>query len=915
MRPEHWLYTIPLRIRSLFKKRVADSELDEELHFHIDQKTQEFISKGHSEKEARYAALREFRGVEQSKENCRDARKINWIQDFAQDIRYGARMLRKTPGFTAVTVLTLALGIGANTAIFSLIDAVMLKTLPVQNPQQLVRLARTSRDPSLPDPSFSNPIWQQIRDHQDVFSGVFASSGTDFDLGHGGAAHSVKGLYASGEFFNTLGVVPAAGRLLSSSDDVRGCAGVVVLSYGFWQEHYGGAQNAVGSIISLNRHPFPIVGVAPAGFFGVTVGDHFDVAVPVCAEAIIPLGGEANGQEVLDSASSQWLNIMGRLKTGVSVAQASSRMQVLGTSVFKTTVSADWKPEEQKEFLARSLLALPSSTGISNLAGYEQPLEVLMILVGLVLLIACANVAGLMLARAATRRKEIAVRLAVGASRCRLIRQLLTESILLSTIGAMGGIVLARWGCALLVRLISTSQYHAFLEIALDGRVLAFTVGIAIFTGLLFGLLPALRATRVSLSSAMKGAQSDEMQAGSHLRSGQWIVASQVALSLMIVIAAGLFVRSFRNLVTLDLGFNRSNVLLINTDLPLPHDSPIERATMSRQILDQLNSIPGAISVSESYISPVSGRMWGLEYKLVNGEGPSGEDADAYMNFISSGYFSTVRSPIVAGRNFDDHDVAGAPQVIIINKTMAHRFFPGTQAVGQFLITDDVVNRYKGPRRKTPPLQIVGVVTDTKYQTLRETNQSIAYFPVAQAEALDDPRIFEIHTASDPALLISSAEKIIVRVNKTVSLEFQTLDTQVNDSLQQDHLLAMLSGFFGVVALLLAMVGLYGVLAYAVTQRRKEFGIRIALGAQKTSIVRLILRDVAILLALGISAGLIISYWATHLMDKMLFGLKARDSETIIFSAAMLITVALVAAYLPARRATRTDPMLALRDE
>ncbi len=916
MRPQHWLYTIPLRLRSLFKRRAADTDLDEELQFHLDQRTQEFISQGLSEKDARYAALREFRGVEQSKEACRDQRRINWLQDFAQDLSYGARMLRKTPGFTAVAILTLALGIGANTAIFSLIDAVMLKTLPVQNPKQLVLLVRARPNPNRPpDPSFSNPVWQEIRDRQDIFSGAFASSDTRFDLAQGGEAHTIKGLYASGEFFNTLGIRPAAGRLLTSSDDVRGCPGAAVLSFGFWQEHYGGAQNAIGSMISLNRHSFPIVGVAPPGFFGITVGQHFDVALPVCAEAIIPLDGEASGQELLDRPSAQWLSVMARLKPGVSVAQANGRVQVLGANVFKATVSTDWRADDQKEFLTRTLFALPGSNGISDLEQYNEPLTILMILVGLVLLIACANIAGLMLARATMRRKEIAVRLAMGASRSRLVRQLLTESILLSFLGAFLGILLARWGCAILVNLISDSQFHAFVELAVDGKILAFTIGIAVFTGVLFGLLPALRSTKVSLTSAMKGPQSDVTDGRAHLRPGRWIVASQIALSLLIVITAGLFVRSFKNLVTLDLGFNRSNVLLINTNLPQPHDSPAQRAAVARQILENLNSLPGAISASESYISPVSGRMWGLAFEREKGGGPSGDDADAYMNFITPGFFATLRSPIISGRNFDDHDVPGAPLVIMINEAMARRFFPGTQPVGQYLITDDVVNLHKGPRRKTPPLQIVGVVKDTKYQTLREKAESIAYFPVAQAEALDDPRIFEVRTASDPALVQAAAEKAITTVDKTVSLEFQTLETQVDDSLRQDNLLATLSGFFGGLALLLAMIGLYGVLAYTVTQRRKEIGIRIALGAQKHSIVALVMREVAILLAVGISAGIAISYWATRLLQDWLFGLTARDAETIILSAAALVIVALVAAYLPARRATQTDPMLTLRDE
>nr|HEV7954340.1 ABC transporter permease [Candidatus Acidoferrales bacterium] len=917
MRPQHWLYTIPLRVRSLFKRSAADSDLDEELQFHIDQKTHGFISKGLSEKDARYAALREFRGVERSKEACRDQRKVNWIQDFGQDLRYGLRMLRKTPGFTAVAILTLALGIGANTAIFSLIDAVLLKSLPVQKPNELVLVRMvTPESKGDPDTDISNPVWQEIRDRQDVFSGAFVFSNFRFDLAQGGATQYLKGLYASGDYFNTLGVVPAAGRLFTAGDDVRGCSGVAVLSYNFWQEHFGGAQNIVGSTLRLSNHLFPIIGVSAPGFNGVTVGTHFDVALPVCAEAIVSVTG-SDGQKSLDDASSRWLSAMARLKPNTSEATADARLAVIAPGIFAEIVSPEWKAEDKKDFLAGTLFTQPAPAGVSDLQNYNQPLKILMVVVALVLLIACANIAGLMLSRAATRRKEIAVRLAMGASRARLIRQLLTESIVLSSLGALAGILLARWGCALLVRLISTSQYHAFIEITLDGRVLAFTVGVALFTGLLFGLLPALRSSRVSLTSAIKGAQAEETRSRSHLRShlrpGRWVVASQVALSLVILITAGLFLRSFRNLVTLDTGFDRSNILLIETDFQNANVSADQRAILTAQILERLHLIPGAISASESFVTPISGSMHGHRFTLPNGNAPSKGLASAYVNFVSPGYFATLRTPLLSGRDFDERDSEGGQPVVVVSETMARRFFPNTPPIGQYLITDNFLE--EGTPKRTPPLLIVGVVKDTKYRRISEKTQSTIYFPVAQNQKLDDPRNFEIRTAGDPAVVARSAEEAIGAVNKNISLDIQTLEAQVDDSLRQDHLLATLSGFFGALALLLAMVGLYGVLAYTVTQRRKEFGIRIALGAQKNSIVGLIMRDVAVLLTVGISGGIAISYWAERLMEKMLFGLKARDAETMIISATLLVGVALIAAYLPARRATRTDPMVALRDE
>jgi predicted permease len=846
--------------------------------------------------------------VEQAKEKYRDRRGLRWLESLMQDVRFGLRMLRKSPGFTAVAILTLALGIGANTAIFSLVDAVMLRMLPVEKPEELMMVGMRSPRSAALNTSFTNPIWEQVRERQDVFSGVFAwSPSQKFDLSRGGELHTAKGVYVSGDYFHTLGARPAAGRLLAPSDDERGCAGVVVLSNGFWREHYDGTSSAIDSLLSLNGHSFQVIGVAPPGFFGLTVGQDFDVAVPVCAEAII-----TGDSSVLDERATWWLNIMGRPKPGLSAEKVTAGLEALSSGIFAATVSQHATPDRRQEFLARSLLAFPAPTGLSDLRrDYNEPLKMLMVVVGLVLFIACANIASLMLARAATRSKEIAVRLAVGASRPRLIRQLLTECVMLSFAGTLVGMLFARWGCVLLVRFISTTKNPVFLSVSIDSRILAFTAGIAVLTGLLFGVLPAFRSTQVSLASTMKQSHACESEGRALFGFGRWIVASQVALSLVLVIVAGLLLRSFTNLLKLDAGFDRSNVLLVYTNVHDANVPPNQRAALYQQMLDRLNSLPGAMSASVSLLTPISGDRWRDAFSLEYGGGPGGEDTQANLNYVSSDYFATLRSPILTGRNFDERDTSGSPLVAIINETMVHRFFPQSRAIGEYLRMDNV------PGTRTPPVQVIGILKDAKYVSLREATPSTIYFPFAQLQSKDMTwaPCFEIRTASPPWSLARPAELAITGLNSAISLSFNSLESQVDDSLRQDELLATLSSFFGVLALILSMIGLYGVLAYMVTQRRKEIGIRMALGAGRGSILRLVLRDVSVPVLTGVGVGIGISLWATQLVQKMLFELDARDAKTIVLAVAVLAVAALFAVYLPARNASRLDPMAILRDE
>jgi predicted permease len=489
-----FLSTLRSFIPAVFHRAQIENEMEEELRSHILNRADDLERSGIPRAEAERRARIEFGAFERRKEECRESVGVHFIETLVQDLRFGLRVLRKSPVFTAVAVLTLALGIGANTAIFSLIDTVMLRLLPVQKPQEMVEILRFNpARGGQPTSGFTNALWEQLRDNQDIFSGVFSWSSERFDLAQGGAVHYVSGVFTSGSYFSTLGVRPAAGRLFMPADDQRGCPALAVLSYGFWQEHFGGAPTAVGSTLSLNKHPFQVIGISSAGFYGIEVGNKFDVAVPVCAAAVF----DAKEQR-LDVRDWWWLRITGRVKPGIAQDQVNARLKVLSPAVWGGAVPPDWPSEGQQDFRRRLLLGIPAATGISELrTQFGEPLAILMGVVGLVLLIASANLASLMLARAASRHKEIAVRKALGASRGRLVRQLLTECLLVSCAGALLGILFARWGAVLLVRYISTSQNNVFLDLSPDARVLGFTAALAMLTAVLFGVLPALRSTRV----------------------------------------------------------------------------------------------------------------------------------------------------------------------------------------------------------------------------------------------------------------------------------------------------------------------------------------------------------------------------------------------------------------------------------
>jgi putative ABC transport system permease protein len=895
------------RLRSLFRRGTVESEADAELRFHFDQQVTKLMKSGLTREEAKRRARLAFGGHEQLKEEIRDARGVNLIETLFQDIRYGLRVLARTPVISCVAILSLALGIGANTAIFSLIDTVMLRMLPVEKPEELteVRMSEPRSPDAEPQPTFTNPLWEALRDRQDFYSGIFAWSLTQFDLSQGGAVHDVDGMFASGDYFSTLGVRPAAGRLITPADDKRGCPGTAVLSYGFWQDHFGGAESAVGSTLSLDNHIFNIIGVSAPGFFGLEVGNKFDVAIPVCAAQIF------DGPKTrLDHRSWWWLHVAGRSKSGVTADELKARLGVVSPQIFLDALPQDWEQKNQQDFLKRSFLPTPARTGTSYLRRqFTQPLHILMGVVGLVLLIACANIASLMLARASARHKEIAVRKALGASRARLIRQLLTECVLLSTAGALLGVFFARWGSALLVRYISTDNNKVFLDLSFDWRVLTFTAAAAVFTGILFGVLPAFRSTRVSLTSAMKGPLAVDAESRAKFRPGKWIVASQVALSLVLLVASGLFLRSLVKLVTMDVGFDRNNVLIVRANL---HNAKVpleQQPAMFDEMERRLRTLPGVVSASRSIMTPVSNYVWNNSLDVDEPNAPTGDAALAFFNFVSPAYLGTVRTPLLAGRGFNDGDTKTAPRVAVVNEILARKFFPNGDALGKYFRV------HPEPGKPALPIQIVGLAKDAKYESLREEAHPTAYFPIAQVPEDAEEQVFELRTAARPSVLVTAVQEAVAGVSKEVPLDFTTLARQVDDSLVEERLLATLSTFFGGLALVLAMIGLYGALSYLVAQRQREFGIRMALGAPRDSILRLVMRDVILVLAGGVTAGVCLSLAAVGLLQKMLFGLAARDTVTLLACIGVLSVVAFFAGYVPARRAMRTDPMVALRYE
>jgi putative ABC transport system permease protein len=814
-----------------------------------------------------------------------------------RDIKDAFRSLAATPVVTAVAVLSLALGVGANTAIFSILDSLMLRTLPVENPKHLALLDRGS---------WTNPIWEAIRARQDVFEGAMAWSSTRFNLAQGGQAELVDGIWASGGFFDVLGVQAILGRTFSIEDDRRGGGPdgpVAVIGYDFWQRRFGGSADALGKPLTVERVTYTIVGVTPPEFFGAEVGRRFDVAIPLGTEPLV------RGREsALDRRSNWWLAIMLRLEPGQDLAAATAALRGVQPQIREETMPQDWPEQYKKTYLSEGFTLVPAATGSSNLRRrYQQPLTAIMVVVGLVLLIACANIANLLLARATARRHELSVRVALGASKFRIARQLLTESLLLAAVGALVGLLFARWGSQLLVRQLSSTTNIVFLDLSLDWRILAFTALVAIATAILFGVAPALRASRVQPSEALK--EQGRGVVGDQFGLGNLLVVLQVALSVILVVAAGLFVRTFTSLAKVNLGFDHRPVLVASVNAQRLQLDPEQRPEFFRRLHEAASNLPGVASAALSAVTPVSGSTWNNVIEIPGAPEAPERERMTNINLLTPRWFETMGTRLIAGRDFGERDVGASPPVAIVNEAFARKYFGGNNPVGQRI-------RFPGrPGRPAVEREIVGYVEDAVYRSLREPVPATTYLPMTQQPEMPSFMSVSVRAAGgSPALLTKNLTSALTGVNGDIAITFRLLSEQVNASLVQERIVAMLSGFFGALALLLAGLGLYGVTTYAVGRRRTEIGIRMALGAAPAGVVRMVLKRVAILVALGILVGAGVSLWASRFVATLLYGLQPRDPATLVLAALVLSAIGGLAGWIPARRAARVDPARVLRE-
>lgn len=910
----------PKEIRAIFARLNLDptreAEVIEELSQHLRDRYEEMLSSG-MDATAAYQALRSelqdgnlLKGVTRSIPPAREALalgssgKSRFIGGWLRDLRYAVRQLRQNPGFTVVAVLSLALGIGANTAIFQLVDAVRLRLLPVKAPEQLATI-KIVNDTNGRTGSFvsnhsdiTSGIWKLVGEQQQGFSQVAAWSPSRHNMNAGGEARYANTLMVSGNFFTMLGVAPVMGRLLESSDDYRGCgAQGAVLSYSFWQSEYGGKDSAIGSKVTLDRQIFQIIGVTPPSFHGVDIGSDFDIAMPLCSEAVFD---EKKPWE--DDPQVWWLSLLGRLKPGWTEERASAQLAAISPGIFAATLPSQYDAINKKDYLHFDLGALRADKGVSSLRGRRDPLPLLLALSGLVLLLACANLANLLLARASARRREMALRLTLGASRSRLLTQVLTESMLLAITGTIAGVLFSKVLSRAFISMLASPQSPIFLDLSLDWRILGFAAGLALLTCILFGLTPALQASRTDPGTAMKANARGASSGRESFLLRRILIITQVTLSLVLLTGALLFARSLRNLLMVDAGFEQDHLLVASLDyssLQIPME---RRAAYKRELIERMRALPDVQSVAGVFVVPISNSGWDNNIDVPGGV----QRKDTELNSITSGYFGTMSTPMLAGRDFNDSDRPDSPRVAIVNETFARQFFQGANPVGKLVYDSGST---------TDSYLIIGLVKDTKYHNLREDFKPTLFVATSQEKEPGLSQTLVIRARGSMDSLTASVKRNALQMNPAMVINFSIFKTQVRDDLKGERLMASLTGFFGILAVALAVIGIYGVISYMVIRRRNEIGVRMALGADRPGILFMVLRESLLLLAIGAVIGTGLTLATGSVARSMLYGLNPYDPLTLIAAVLSLTAVVILSSFLPARRAAAVDPMVVLREE
>jgi putative ABC transport system permease protein len=894
--------------RHILRRAARDDEAAREIASYIAIETDDNIARGMTPQAAHDAAVRKFGSTARVREDIYRMNSLGFLDTVWQDVKYAGRLLKRDKGFATAAILSLALGIGANTAIFQLLDAVRLRTLPVEKPEELVEVrfaVGTRRSGSFTGrrPMMTSAQFETMRAQEGLLDGVFAWSSLQLNTAPGGEGKFVEALWASGDLFSVLRVQPVVGRLLGPEDDRPACGTVAVISHAYWQRAFGGAPSVLGQTVRLEGRQFDIVGVSEASFFGLDVGRRFDVAVPLCADGL--LRGGRGGRA--DSRSQWWLSVIGRLAPGRTSEQVTAQLIARSAAITAATMPEGYHtPEGEKEYLASKLNALPIGTGVSNVRNqFGEPLVVLLAATGLVLLIACANLANLLLARATARSREIAVRLAIGASRARIVHQLFVESVILAAAGALLGVLVARGLTGVLVAQLAGGATSFFIDLSWNFKVLGFTAGVSLLACLLFGLAPALKATSLTPAIALKSGGRGTTEGRERFGLRRVLVVAQVALSLVLLLGALLFTRTLYNLLTIDAGFDQRALFVDLSHKSLLAADSARNESLRRELQESLAAVPGVAGVALADYVPLSGGSWN-EYVFVDG---ATEKTLANFNRVSSNYFATLGVPLIKGRTFSGSDVLQAPAVAVVNEAFVRKILPGIEPLGHVLWVEPPAGK---PIEK---IEIVGVARDTKYQDIKEDFAPLVHLAAAQSTEYFDSVSFVVTQQPGIDSVMPALARRVAEINPAINLQMRVIGESVSSGLVRERLMAALSGAFGALAGLLAAIGLYGVMSYTVTRRSNEMGIRLAMGARRSEVLRMVLADASALVAVGLILGAALGLGAASGARSLLFGLEPTDPVTLGAAIAMLATIGLAASYFPALRASRLDPMRVLRDE